>query len=123
MARVPSSQDMLGMVAELNVRRIAMVMNQRYKRLGGMLVLTEKQSNLLLTARKLHHRYLQDHYQHDESEQCAIRDLAYWLIEEHKLNVGIKEPTSFEYDMRKQVAKEPPARGTYRVLLERVFRD
>jgi len=120
-ARVPSSQDMLGMVAELNVRRIAMVMNQRYKRLGGVLMLTERQSALLLTARKLHHRYLQDHYQHDESEQCAIRDLAYWLIEEHKLNIGNKEPTTFEFDMRRQVAKQQPAAGSYRVMLDRVF--
>ena len=118
MARVPSSHDMLGIVAELNARRIAMVMGRRQRRQGGLLLLTDAQSKLLLTARKLHQRYLQDHYQHDETELSAIRDLAYWLLEEHRLNENIKNPTPFTFDIRS--AKEPPTPGTYRVYLRTI---
>ena len=55
--RVNSSGDMLGLIAELNSRRIAMITGKMAKRQGGQLQLPKKTLNLLQTARRLHHRY------------------------------------------------------------------
>src|SRR5512139_1498367 len=109
---------MLAMVAELNERRIALVMGKRQRRQGGLLLLTDRQSKMLLTARRLHHRYLHGHYYHDETELSSIRDLTYWLLEEHAQNEGIKNPTKFEFHMNGKSAKEPLPRGTYDVYLQ-----
>ena len=127
---VYSSDDMLAFVAELNMRRIGMVMSRRQKRLTKGLILpaaamanhslTERQLFMLATARKLHARYMRGTYQHDEDEISAIRDLAYWLIEEHAQNEGMPVTTRFIFDVRsKQVAMPPPA-GRYKTYVQKV---
>jgi hypothetical protein len=92
---VYSSNDFLAMVAELNVRRVAMVMSRRQRRMGGMMLLTEQQTAMLATCRKMHQRYLQGDYRHHSSEVGTINDLCNWMLEEHAKNEHLLKVGTF----------------------------
>ena len=121
---IPSSDDMLAFVAELNGRRIAMVMGRRQKRQGGMLLVSEKQTRLLVNARRLHARYLANNYRHDEVEVSLLNELGNWLIEEHALNEGLKRAGKFTgMTNGKASTKSMRPLGTYGVYLEKLHND
>ena len=121
---VPSSDDLLAFVAELNGRRIAMVMGKRQKRQGGMFLMSEHQMALLVVARKMHARYIADNYRHDEAEIGVLNELGNWLLEEHALNEGLKTTGKFA-PFTIGNARERTMRpiGTYRKYLEKVHSD
>ena len=112
--RVNSSGDMLGLIAELNSRRIAMITGKMAKRQGGQLQLPKKTLNLLQTARRLHHRYSAGDYRHDVAEQDKIRDLCQWLVQQHDILEGrVETAKMIPWDAPGLQSKEPPADGTY----------
>ena len=92
--RVNSSGDMLGLVAELNCRRIAMITGKMAAKAGGRLQLPKRTMHLLATARRLHHRFARGDYHHEQSEQDQLRDLCQWLGQQHNLLSGRGEETS-----------------------------
>ena len=92
--RVNSSGDMLGLVAELNTRRIAMISGKMAKRAGGRLDLARQTLELLGTARRLHHRYMHGDYRHEIAEAERLRDLCQWLVAQHNILEGRPEETT-----------------------------
>lgn len=121
---VPSSHDMLAFVAELNGRRIAMVMGNRQKRQGGMFLVSEHQMELLVVARKMHARYISDNYRHDETEIGMLNELGNWLLEEHALNEGLKTVGKFPpLTIGSSRVKSMLPIGTYQKHLEKVHSD
>jgi len=96
--RVKSSHDMLGIVAELNFRRIPKVLGRTSKLAGGHLQLTPQQLGWLHTARALHHRYSLGDLRHEPSEADAIRDLCAWLVSEHRRHQGTDDNRPIDWD-------------------------
>lgn len=134
MPMVHSSDDMLAFVAELNVRRIKMVLAKRYRRKHGQPLLVmpngsvpididERVTGWLAVARKLHNRYLRDQYLHDDNEISAVRDLAYWLLEEHRLNEQLTTPTQWRFDATNMQCQTPPPHGRYAEYVQKVYCD
>lgn len=131
-----SSDDMLAMVAELNVRRINMVLNKRARRLGSIFLangqfnhqLSERQIALLATARKLHNRYERGQYRHSETELGMLNELAHWLIAEHRLNGNSVKAGKFAglspeaMTVKKPLGEQLPS-SRYRWHCERVRTD
>lgn len=114
MSRVYSSGDMLGLVAELNCRRIAMVTGKMAQRQGGKLTFHKRVLDLMGTARRLHHRYSQGDYRHDQTEQDKIRDLCQWLVQQHAELQGQKaDEKVIPWDGPALQAKQPPPADTY----------
>lgn len=123
MSRVYSSGDMLGLIAELNSRRIAMVTGKMAKRAGGRLDLHKRTLELLATARRMHHRYMAGDYRHEPTEQDKIRDLCQWLVQQHDQlqGGGADEPKIIPWDAPALQAKEPPPPHTYEQLIDAIF--
>lgn len=111
-----SSPDMLGLVAEIQTR-MERTLSARARRKGGTLELTERQQALLVTARTVHHRFLQGDYRHGDNEEGLLLELAAWLIAEHAANLGRgAAPKTFEIDRDGLSVKsddEMPRRGMY----------
>lgn len=115
MAMVISSSDMLALVAELNVRRITMVLGRELRKTGGRLDLSPVTVGWLQTARRLHHRYDRGDYRHEQDEAGRLRDLCCWLIARHRAANGAgNDPGSLEWDATRLTATVPPGAGTYR---------
>jgi hypothetical protein len=116
--RVNSSGDMLGLVAELNTRRIAMITGKMAKRAGGRLDLPKRTIDLLSTARRLHHRYMQGDYRHDVAETDRLRDLCQWLVSQHKQLEGRPEDGSpIAWNAPALSQKDPLPPESYRQLV------
>lgn len=121
---VPSSDDMLAFVAELNGRRIDMVLNSRKQRLGGLDLFNERQVDLLATARKLHLRYSLGNYQHSETEVVAVNELGHWLLEEHAMNEGLPRVGTFPPLTDRSASRRCPLpAGRYEQYLWKVRHD
>jgi hypothetical protein len=90
-----SSDDLLAFVAEVNVRRMPMVLGKRRRRLGGLFSLTEQQIGLVAAARKLHQKYLRGDYRHNVNDVSSMNELAMWLIEEHRMNEHLLTAAKF----------------------------
>jgi len=122
-SRVFSSGDMLGLIAELNSRRIAMVTGKMAKQSGGRLDLHKRTLELLATARRMHHRYMAGDYRHDQTEQDKIRDLCQWLVQQHDQLQGTAgdEPKILPWDAPALQAKAAPPKGTYQQLIDAIF--
>jgi hypothetical protein len=104
---------MLGLIAELNYRRIARITGQMAKQGGGRLNLPKRVLEQLTTARRLHHRYVRGDYRHDDTEQGRIRDLCLWLLEQHRAMQGRPaDATGFEWDGTKLHGRRPTPPGT-----------
>jgi hypothetical protein len=118
-----SSDDMLALVAELNLRRMGMVLGRRQKRLGGMHLISETQWRWLLIARGLHHRFIGGHYLHTAEEASALNDLMLWLLEEHKQNEGLKEIGQFDFQNGRRLQTTVAPERDYEWHCEKVFGD
>lgn len=115
MAMVISSSDMLALVAELNVRRITMVLGRELRKTAGRLDISPAAVQWLQTARRLHHRYDRGDYRHEPDEAGRVRDLCCWLIARHRANNGAtNDPGRMEWDEQRLTATTPPGAGTYR---------
>jgi len=111
---VVSSTDMLALVAELNTRRISMILGREARRNGGELRLSPRNIALLTIARRLHHRFHNGDYRHHPDEAGKLRDLCDWLVARHRVNEGATpNGGNLQWDATKLTAKEPPAAGTY----------
>jgi len=117
--RLESSGDMLGLVAELNCRRIAMITGKMAKRQGGKLDLHKRILQLLTTARRIHHRYTAGDYRHEQAEADELRDLCQWLVQQHNALEGRadSEAAHLEWNNAALSVKEPLARGVYEQLI------
>jgi len=93
MPMLNSSADMLGLIAELNMRRISKVCGERARRLGGMMKLTPENIENLKLARSMHKRFVAGDFRHSEKEQGQIKSLCDWLVREHALNHNHPEKT------------------------------
>lgn len=131
MPMVHSSDDMLAFVAELNVRRMQMVLSKRARRLGCVFLangsmdhhLSERQVALITLARKLHMRFMRGNYQHEESELSALNELAWWLIDEHRQNGDPVGGTFTGLQPSNMQQLVPLPRGRYEMHIARVGRD
>ena len=86
MSQLYSSDDLLAFVAEVNVRRMPMVLGKRKRRLGGLYSLSEQQFRLIACARRLHQKFLMGDYRHVAADVSAMNELALWLLDEHRMN-------------------------------------
>ena len=86
MLRYPSSDDFMAFVAEINIRRMSMVLNKRKLRLGGLTAYSQKHITMIAISRRLHQRYLLGDYTHNDEEWKSMNELGFWLLEEHQLN-------------------------------------
>lgn len=119
-----SSGDMLGLIAELNTRRIAMVTGKMAKQGGGKFSAPQRVLDLLTTARRLHHRFMSGDYRHEPAEQDKIRDLCQWLVEQHdRLQGNAPEggPRIIPWDAPALHGKQPQPKGTYQSLIGAVL--
>lgn len=78
----PSSADFLGLVADLNMRRIVQVMGARAAKQGGLLTMTTMRTNKLKTCRRLHHRFTKGDYRHTDREAGDVLDTCRFLAAE-----------------------------------------
>lgn len=109
-----SSADMLAVVAELNVRRITMVLGRELRKTGGRLDLSPSTILWLQNARRLHHRYTAGDYRHEPDEAGRVRDLCHWLVSRHRAaNGNTNDAGGMEWDATRMAATEPPGGGTY----------
>lgn len=92
-----ASNDFLGLIAELNCRRIAMVTGARFKRKGTLDVPTVAMKHLL-TARKLHARYAKGDNRVSQAEIGEIKDLCQWLVDTHAECHGQDSPKQIEWN-------------------------
>jgi hypothetical protein len=81
-----SSPDMLGLIAELNGRRIPMVLGKRVQRQGGVMGLTPNQEKKLVAVREIHNRFMQGKYRHTEREEGIVKWCCDFLVEQHATN-------------------------------------
>ena len=115
-----SSNDLLAMVAELNVRRVGMVMTRRKKRMGGMVSLTEHQTSILATCRKMHQRYLLGDYRHEDAEVGVINELCHWLLSEHAKNEHLLTVGTFkEFTLSTASSKTKLVYGRYNDFIQK----
>lgn len=77
-----ASDDCLGLVAELNCRRIDMVLSLRM-RINETLHVPPLIMRHLLAVRKLHHRFKQGDLRVNEVELGHVKELAEWLLEQY----------------------------------------
>jgi len=123
MPRVYSSHDMLGIVAELNARRIPMIMGKMSQRAGGTLALSQGEIGWLQLARQLHHRYRLGDYRHDPNEAARIRDLCQWLVDSHRRfnhqETGVAIPWNADA-LESKTETGRPKRGDYAQLIDKV---
>lgn len=117
-----SSHDMLGLVGELNARRIPRVYGTAHQR-SGHIRLSDNEVELLKTARRLHARYSRGDYRHSEYEVGQLAELMNILINRHADNHGgIVRPIDFNIDDMESPARLP--KGSYeevtRIVLEKM---
>jgi len=117
-----SSPDMLGLIAELNARRVALVLGRYARRSGGQLDLAPKTLDMLMVARRLHHRYRNGDYRHSPNELGKIKDLCGWLVQRHRdLSANPPDtPVGQWWDAKKMTSKTPPAAGTYPGIIQAI---
>ena len=77
-----ASNDLLAIVGELNVRRIALVTNMQMRRHDTMQIPPDIM-RCLVVARKLHQRFWQGDYRTDTKEIGHVKTLCEWLIVRH----------------------------------------
>lgn len=77
-----SSYDMLGLVAELYLRRTPMVVRRIKKALGGApVIMPDGALEGLKVAKQLHKRYMRGDFRHTEHEVGSLEYLGMWLID------------------------------------------
>lgn len=121
--RVNSSYDMLGLVAELNARRIPMIMGKMAQKAGGRLNLSKRELEWLQIARMLHHRYTIGDRRHDPNEAAKLHDLCQWLVDQHRLMQGRDAGEPITWDAGALEARNEtttPAKGDYAKMIDRV---
>jgi hypothetical protein len=106
-----SSPDMLGLLAELNVRRIPMVFGteQRKKR---EIVLGERELALLKLARRLHHRFRAGDYRHTDQEEGRILELCEILVRRYNQLHNLTD-RPWQIDRSRLTSKKDTPEGTY----------
>jgi hypothetical protein len=113
---VLSSSELMGLVAELNLRRIPMVGGERVKKAGGEPAFRPDEVEMLKTARRLHQRYVAGKYEHEVHEARQIVDLCYRMIDWHNRNKGLSERKMPEIVVQPLSTTTPCAPGTYAVV-------
>ena len=85
-----SSNEMLGVVAEINCRRIAKVYGKAARLAienGDQFNAGPKETALLINARRLHNRYEKGEYTHTEIELGQIVELMNILVQRHAASI------------------------------------
>lgn len=113
-----SSGDLLALVAELNVNRISKVCGKRTQRLGGMILVNDKERVLLNTARRLDARYRRGDYRHTDQERGRIEQLCSLLLLWHSENEHCPQ-RHVKFDSAQLDAKRACAAGMYERMLQR----
>lgn len=111
MAYNRSSPDMLGLVAELNVRRIPMIYGTAAKR-NPEINLSEWELVRLKLARRLHHRFTAGDFRHTDQEQGQILELCGTLVEKYN-ELHNLENRPWQIDTAKLQSKTTTPEGTY----------
>lgn len=106
-----SSVEMLGIVAELNVRRIPMVMGARVKRLGGVATLRPDEEQNLVKVREIHQRYMQGRYQHTDRELKQVKAVCDFLVIEHATCNNQDPRLDYGWDEGRMTSREPLCAG------------
>lgn len=92
------SHDFLALVAELNVRRLRMVVGAMFKHYGGPPPIPRPIVNRMILARELHRRFRNGKHEATPREWAEIKDLCNWLVRQHDVCRG-KTPRTEEVDM------------------------
>lgn len=76
-----SSRDMLGLVAEINCRRMPKVMGTKMKRSGvATAVMNPRDKELMMHARQMHNKFLRGNYRHTENDEAKLKNLMDLLV-------------------------------------------
>ena len=118
-----SSTELMGMVADLNLKRIPMVGGERIKRAGGEPPFNKHEVSLMLTARQMHRRYLAGRYEHEQSEERQIVELCYKMIEWHNRNKGLSGRPVPNFTNHPLSTTTPCAKGIYAVVCHKVVNE
>ena len=112
-----SSNEMLGVVAEINCRRIAKVYGKAVRlsaEQGEEFTAGPKETALLMNARTLHNRYEKGEYHHTEIELGQIVELMNILVQRHAASIGAV-PRMFDINLDSMVTtvrlNDPRIRG------------
>lgn len=116
-----SSLDMLALVAELNVRRIPLVMGARMRKKGGVLALTPREQLLLKAARRMHDKYAGGDYTHEERDERLVKSCCDFLVEQHAQNIGQTPRHDYAWDAAAWLrVQKPVADGSYELAMRAV---
>lgn len=114
---------MLALVAELNMRRIGMVLGRRAKRLGAEAVggIPADRLRQLVAVRRLHIRYSDGIYKHAPNELAIVKDVCQWLVDEHAANQG-NSPKTLTFDDSSLIRKSrtPLASDRYIAIVQAI---
>lgn len=113
---IHSSPDMLALVAALK-DKLRTVAGKRTKRLGGMVLVNDKERTLLRTVRRLHARYLAGDYRHTDQERGRVEQCANLVLLWHSENEHCPQK-HVKFDAANLDAKRACAAGMYERMLQ-----
>lgn len=122
MRMVKSSPDMMGIIGELNYRRLPRVAGKRAKLRGGQLKLSADQLSALQTVRRLHHRFASGDFRHDtDSEEGQVLHVMNMLVQWHAEDNGHPlKPFEQKPDLLRHRGRLPLDPTTYQQVLQRL---
>lgn len=112
--------DMLGLIAEICHRRVAMVCGKMAQMNGGELVLSDGEIADLRFARRLHHRMRTGDYRMSTNEMRRLQQVANWLVRQHARNQSQPEKPPLTWDETRLWQKQAAEPGTYETVLEAI---
>ncbi len=115
------SHDFLALVAELNMRRLRMVVGAMFNHHGGPPPIPHPVVTRMILARELHRRFWNGNQEATMREWAEIKDLCNWLVRQHDVCRG-KTPRTEEVDMPDSTAFSsiPVKNGAYRAFCRAV---
>jgi hypothetical protein len=108
-----SSEDMLGLIAELNCRRIPKVTGTMMKRAGGRINLSPNVQKSLIRVRTLHKQFEKGEYQHTDSDESMTKACMDWLVAAWAETQNQTLNAKYDWNPQKLRRKEPLPRGSY----------
>lgn len=108
-----SSEDMLGLVAEINEKRLPRITGDLIKRAGGVNPLNPREVELLKSVRHLHHRFAAGELTHSDNDESRVKQCMDWLISKHAELKSQPARLDYEWDPRRLRRSEPLVKTFY----------
>ena len=108
-----SSEDMAGLVAELNEKRLPKIVGKLVKSAGGKNPLTEPERELLINVRRIRSRFVRGEMTHDDNDESRMKAAMDWAVTKHAEQIGQSPDLSYEFDKRRLRRSEPLPRNYY----------